>query len=54
MLTLFSFNRSLHLAMPLLSGIGSGLMLYFSTSNSASKPAFLMKMRGRVHGPSGR
>ncbi|MDB6175321.1 MAG: hypothetical protein JWL59_4632 [Chthoniobacteraceae bacterium] len=50
MLTLFSMNRTFSLALPLLAGAGFGMMLFFSTSNSALQTSVPDEMRGRVMG----
>ena len=50
MLLLFSFNRSLTIAMLCLAGAGFGMMLFFSTSNTTVQTIVPDEMRGRVMG----
>ncbi len=46
----FSFSRNLYLAMAFLAGAGFGMMLFFSTSNSALQKSVPDEMRGRIMG----
>ncbi len=46
----FAFNRNFYAAMPLLACVGFGMMLFFSTSNSALQTSVPDEMRGRVMG----
>jgi MFS family permease len=46
----FSYCRTLSAAMPLLAGAGYGMMLFFSTSNSALQRDVPDEMRGRIMG----
>ena len=50
MLLIFSFNRSLTIAMLCLAGAGFGMMLFFSTSNTTVQTIVADEMRGRVMG----
>jgi len=50
MLLLFSLNQSLIAALPILAVSGFGMMLFFSTSNSALQTSVPDEMRGRVMG----
>ncbi|HEY2800034.1 MAG TPA: MFS transporter [Chthoniobacterales bacterium] len=50
MLLIFSFNRSLTIAMLCLAGAGFGMMLFFSTSNTTVQTIVPDEMRGRVMG----
>ncbi len=50
MLLIFSFNRSLVIAMLCLAGGGFGMMLFFSTSNTTVQTIVPDEMRGRVMG----
>jgi MFS family permease len=50
MLLIFSFNRSLTIAMLCLAGAGFGMMLFFSTLNTTVQTIVPDEMRGRVMG----
>ncbi|HEY2712210.1 MAG TPA: MFS transporter [Chthoniobacterales bacterium] len=50
MLLIFSFNRSLTIAMLCLAAGGFGMMLFFSTSNTTVQTIVPDEMRGRVMG----
>jgi predicted MFS family arabinose efflux permease len=50
MILIFSFNRSLLIAMLCLGGAGFGMMLFFSTSNTTVQTIVPDEMRGRVMG----
>ena len=50
MIGLFSLSTHLYFSMPLLAAAGFGMMLFFSTSNSALQTSVSDDMRGRVMG----